>query len=59
MSLGMWVVATDAGGVREVLHSYERAILVEPGDSAALREGLERALSGQRPQPLATPPAMG
>lgn len=59
MSLGMWVVATDAGGVREVLHSYERAILVEPGDSAALREGLERALSGQGPQPLATPPAMG
>jgi starch synthase len=38
---GKAVLATDAGGVREVIHSGEEGILVPPGNARALARALE------------------
>lgn len=45
MAVGKPVVATRAGGVPEFVHDGQDAILVPPGDAAALAECLDRLLS--------------
>lgn len=50
MAVGKPVVATRAGGVPEFVHDGEDAVLVPPGDAAALATCLDRLLgqSGER-----------
>jgi glycosyltransferase involved in cell wall biosynthesis len=45
LTLGVPVVAPEVGGLREVVHSGENGILVEPGSPAALADGIARALA--------------
>jgi glycosyltransferase involved in cell wall biosynthesis len=45
LAAGTPVVATDVGGVREVLRDGENGILVPAGDQAALTEGIRRVLA--------------
>ncbi|MCK6519168.1 glycosyltransferase [Myxococcota bacterium] len=47
MLAGVPVVATTAGGVPEVVGAY--GLLVPPGDPAALRGAVQRALAGDHP----------
>ncbi len=50
LAAGCRVVAPDAAGTAETLGG-RGAVLVAPGDAAALAEGVERALGGPRPSP--------
>jgi glycosyltransferase involved in cell wall biosynthesis len=43
LTLGVPVVAPEVGGLREVVHSGENGILVEPGSPAALADAIARA----------------
>jgi glycosyltransferase involved in cell wall biosynthesis len=45
LSAGLPVVVTEVGGLVEVVAEYTGAVLVPPGDVAALTEGIQRALS--------------
>lgn len=47
MSLGVPVVATACGGPDEFLRDGENAVVVPPGDAAALADGLLRALGDE------------
>ncbi len=51
MRAGLPSVATNVGGVPELIHSGEEGLLVDPADPAALAEGIETALS--RPEQMA------
>ena len=42
MTAGRPIVASDLPAIREVLHHEENALLVPPGDAAALAEAIER-----------------
>ena len=44
LAAGRPIVASDFPSIREVLQHHVNAILVSPGDSSALRRGLEEAL---------------
>lgn len=44
MAAGVPVVATNAGGVPEMVTSGESALLVDPGDAGRLAESIERVL---------------
>jgi glycosyltransferase involved in cell wall biosynthesis len=44
---GVPAVATDVGGVSEIVRDGETGVLVAPGDVAALAAGLRRALAGR------------
>jgi len=50
MSLGLPVVITNVGGLREAIDGYEGAILIPPRDSRTLRDELKRVttLRGKR-----------
>jgi glycosyltransferase involved in cell wall biosynthesis len=48
MSLGRTVIASDIGGLRDIITDGENGILVPPGDVEALRAALERALEDGR-----------
>ena len=45
MACGTPVVASDAGGLRELVHHGETGLLCEPGDAGALAEALDALLS--------------
>lgn len=44
LALGVPVVSTDVGGVRDVVSDGESGLLVPPGDATALADALERML---------------
>lgn len=44
LALGLPVVATDVGGVHEAMHDGVDALLVPPGDAAALADALRRVV---------------
>ncbi len=44
MSFGLPVIATDAGGVPEIVIDGQTGILVPPEDAAALRKAIQRLL---------------
>lgn len=50
MDHGLPVVVTNVGGLAEAVEGYSGAVLVEPGDPAELRRGIERAatLTGRK-----------
>ena len=51
MAAGIPVVATDVGGVGEIIRDCEEGLLVSPGDRDALAGALVRALgSGESPE---------
>ena len=45
MSQGLPVVASDVGGIREILLNGEAGLIVPPGDSKALAQALDRSLT--------------
>jgi len=45
MSQGLPIVATDVGGVRDILLNGQAGLIVPPGDSKALAEALERSIT--------------
>jgi glycosyltransferase involved in cell wall biosynthesis len=47
MAAGKPFVATDVGGLRDIFENGENALLVPPGDHAAMAEALERLLSDE------------
>ncbi len=47
MAYGIPVIATDVGGLHEVIKSDENGILIKPGDKAALKDNIQRLL-GQK-----------
>jgi glycosyltransferase involved in cell wall biosynthesis len=48
MSAGRPVIASDIGGLRDIITDGENGILVPPGDVEALRAALERVLEDKR-----------
>jgi glycosyltransferase involved in cell wall biosynthesis len=48
MAAGLPVVASDVGGIREMIASDEAQFLVRPGDAGALAEALTQLLSDSR-----------
>ncbi|MGC8864287.1 MAG: glycosyltransferase family 4 protein [Bacteroidales bacterium] len=47
MSCGVPVVATNAGGIAEIIHDGENGLLVEPGDASAMAEAVFRLLNDE------------
>jgi glycosyltransferase involved in cell wall biosynthesis len=47
LAVGTPVIATDVGGVGEVVHDGENGIVVAPGDPLALGEAISRFFSSE------------
>ena len=46
MALGMPIVATQVGGIEELIYHGKHGLLVKPGDSKALCDAVESILNG-------------
>lgn len=48
LSVGTPVIASDVGGIREILRNKETGILIPPGDAEALREALKSVIVNRK-----------
>jgi len=58
MAAGKPIIASNVGGIPEVVEAYPNAVLVNPGDIFALRGVLEKLINGNWPSESQSRPAL-